>query len=228
MSGQALAAELVQVVLVAVRHARPSPAGASICRTTRLLISLSRVPSWCCWPRLCRSRVHTVVIGVGPRPCLPSDSLSSWSYHQPTASSFFDHDGQHAGRSCRAPRSSGGSPRRTAAPGCGRTAPRGTAGSWPRPRAACARTSSPMTAAGSRPTGGEHAEPAADVVRDGQDVVVRRCPSARHRSRSLPFGPVTGTITLLQHLRLRRRRTSPPRPGPPGTPPPSPACRPTC
>ena len=53
-------------------------------------MSLSRVPSWCCWPRLCRSRVYTTVSGVGPRPCLPSDSAESWSYHQPTASSFFD------------------------------------------------------------------------------------------------------------------------------------------
>ena len=30
------------------------------------------------------------MIGVGPLPCLPSDSARSWSYHQPSASSFFD------------------------------------------------------------------------------------------------------------------------------------------
>ena len=49
------------------------------------------MPSWCCCPRLCRSRVCTVVSGVAPRPCLPSDSASNWSYHQPTASSLRDH-----------------------------------------------------------------------------------------------------------------------------------------
>ena len=60
---------------------------------TRLLIILSRMPSWCCCPREWRSRVCTVVSGVAPVPCLPRLSAKSWSYHSPRASSFFD---QHA------------------------------------------------------------------------------------------------------------------------------------
>ena len=51
------------------------------------MISLSRLPSWCCCPRLCRSRVLTTVSGVAPRSCLPRLSASSWSYHKPAASS---------------------------------------------------------------------------------------------------------------------------------------------
>ena len=52
------------------------------------MISLSRVPSWCCCPRLVE------VAGVDDRErqwrrarCLPRLSASSWSYHRPTASS---------------------------------------------------------------------------------------------------------------------------------------------
>ena len=66
--------------------------------TTRLLMTLSRVPSWCCWPRLCRSRVWTAVSGVGPRPCLPSDSAEQLVVPQAERFELLRPDRQHAGR----------------------------------------------------------------------------------------------------------------------------------
>ena len=171
---------------------------------------LSRAPSWCCWPRLCRSRVCTTVSGVAPRPFLPSDSDSSWSYHKPSASSFFDQTAitrvvllrssvirwLTAANCSTGLRSNGSSRNRlviAAAP------------------SSRARTSSPMTAAGKQADRREDAVAAADVVRDRQDVVVRE-PSARHRSRSLPLGPVIGTIACLSISRLAAVVTRPPRP----------------
>ena len=187
-------------------------------------MSLSRVPSWCCWPRLCRSRVYTAVSGVAPRPCLPSDSLRSWSYHQPIASSFFDQtartrvdllhflghqvvdggileDGIAIERFLQE------------AAGHGRSAEQHGANVESHDRG------------GQQAGRGEDAEASADIVGDREDVVVR-VPFRPDQVAELPLRSGDGHEDLAQNLRARTVERASLRSAALGRRPPSPACRP--
>ena len=145
--------------------------------------------------------MYTLVIGVGPRPDLPRLSDKSWSYQKPTDSSFFEYTAMTrvvffasvairwlTAANCKTGLRSNGSSRNrlviAAAPN------------------SSARTSRPMTAAGSRPTGVKtlyRPPTSSGMVRMSSS----RMPSALARSRSLPFGPVIGTINCLSQSDLR-------------------------